>query len=52
VTALGKLDPAIQEIARGVYFESLRNVFLASTAWATFALFAAFFARGQKLDRR
>jgi len=52
VTAINDLDPEVQEIARQVYFNALRVVFLSSTAWAAVALFAAFFARGQKLDRR
>jgi hypothetical protein len=52
ITALSSLDPEVQEIARRVYFEALQLVFLASTAWALVALIAAFFARGQRLDRR
>ncbi|KAH8589728.1 major facilitator superfamily domain-containing protein [Bisporella sp. PMI_857] len=51
VTALRHLDPEIQDLARRVYFEALRYTFLASTAWAGVALFAAFFARGKRLDR-
>lgn len=49
---LHDLEPEVQDIARRVYFEALRYTFLASTAWAAIALFAAFFARGQRLDRK
>jgi len=52
VTVLKDLDPEIQDIARRVYFEALRYTFLASTGWAVVALISAFFARGQRLDRR
>jgi len=52
VSVLRDLDPQIQDIARRVYFEALRYTFLASTGWAAIALFAAFFARGQRLDRK
>ncbi|KAE9365140.1 MFS general substrate transporter [Stipitochalara longipes BDJ] len=52
IMALNDLEPGVQEIARKVYFEALQLVFLASTAWALVALFAAFFARGRRLDRR
>ncbi|PMD57777.1 MFS general substrate transporter [Hyaloscypha bicolor E] len=52
ITALSSLDPEVQEIAHRVHFEALQLVFLASTAWALIALVAAFFARGQRLDRR
>jgi len=52
VSILRDLDPEIQDIARRVYFEALRYAFLASTAWAALALVAAFFAKGQRLDRK
>jgi hypothetical protein len=52
VSILKDLDPEVQDIARRIYFEALRYTFLASTGWALVALIAAFFARGQKLDRR
>ena len=52
VTVLRDLDPEIQEIARKVYFEALRYTFLASTGWAAIGLFAALFAKGQRLDRK
>ena len=52
MSALRDLDPAVQKIAQEVYFEALRYTFLASTGWAAIALVAAFFARGQKLDRK
>jgi hypothetical protein len=52
VAVLRDLDPEVQGIARRVYFEALRYTFLASTAWAAVALFAALFARGQRLDRK
>jgi hypothetical protein len=52
VSILRDLDPEVQDIARRVYFEALRVTFLASTGWAAVALISAFFAKGQRLDRK
>ena len=52
VTVLKDLDPEIQDIARGVYFEALRYTFIASTTWAVVAFVVAFFTKGKRLDRK
>lgn len=52
MSALHDLDPAVQDVARRVYYDALGYAFLASTAWAAVALLSALFAKGQRLDRK
>lgn len=49
VTALKELPPAIQLLARMVYYDGIRYAFVASTTFAALAVVASLFANGKGL---
>jgi len=51
VSVLKNLPPEVESIARHVYFDALRQAFLATTVVGAVALISAFFARGRDLNR-